>query len=88
MSKEMNVDVTVGEQHYAAIMVYTLRHRSGYDQATFGKRFGLSQTQVSRIENYKTVPSEDLLQQICDRYNISLDQIYGRVPINKLTITA
>ena len=85
---KMNVDVTIGEQHYAAVMVYTLRNRSGYDQTTFGKRFGLSQTQVSRIETGKTVPSEGLLQQICDRYSITLDQIYGRVPVNKWAITA
>ena len=85
---EQEVQVTMKDRQMACRMIFTLRHMSDFTPPEFGQRFGLSQTQVSRIETMKDMPSDDLMRRICDRYSIDLDQLLLKKPVNKWAITA
>ena len=55
-----------------------LRERLNYSQTKFAGIFNLGQSSVARYEKGEVSPSLELLVQIADYCNVSLDYILGR----------
>jgi transcriptional regulator with XRE-family HTH domain len=55
-----------------------LRASEGLTQEQFGKIFGIVKSTVSLYENGKSVPNDELKEQICNHFDISLDYLAGR----------
>ena len=61
------------------IRLKKLRKAGGEQQKDLAEAIGLSQTQISAIENGKQGTSFDKLAAICQHYNISADYLLGLV---------
>lgn len=62
---------TIGER------IKTLRTASNLNQEEFGKQFGLVKSTVSLYENGKSTPDDETKKKICEKYNVSMDWLYG-----------
>ncbi len=62
---------TIGER------IKTLRIASNLNQEEFGKQFGLVKSTVSLYENGKSTPDDETKKKICEKYNVSMDWLYG-----------
>ena len=61
------------------IRLKKLRKAGGEQQKDFAEAIGLSQTQISAIENGKQGTSFDKLAAICQHYNVSADYLLGLI---------
>jgi DNA-binding XRE family transcriptional regulator len=61
-----------------ASRIRELRTSEGLTQEEFGKIFGIVKSTVSLYESAKSSPNDELKEQICDYFKISLDYLYGR----------
>ena len=61
------------------IRLKKLRKAGGEQQKDLAEAIGLSQTQISAIENGKQGPSFDKLAAICQHYNVSADYLLGLI---------
>lgn len=55
-----------------------LRLAANMTQEEFGKRFGIVKSTVSLYENGKSTPNDQIKEQICDYFHVSLDYLLGR----------
>ena len=51
--------------------IKTLRKTLGISQRDFGKKIGISDTAVSKLESGERNPSEQTLKSICREYNVN-----------------
>jgi transcriptional regulator with XRE-family HTH domain len=61
-----------------ASRIKELRTSEGLTQEEFGKIFGIVKSTVSLYEKGKSSPNDELKEQICDHFKISLDYLAGR----------
>ena len=62
-----------------AIRLRTLREKMGMSQAKLAKEIGVTQASVNRYETARVTPPAEVLLFYADRFDVSLDYIYGRV---------
>lgn len=62
---------TIGER------IKALRTAVNLNQEEFGKQFGLVKSTVSLYENGKSTPDDETKKKICEKYNVSMDWLYG-----------
>lgn len=55
-----------------------LRENLGITQAKLAKEIGVAQATVNRYETNKITPTSEILLRYADRFDVSLDYIYGR----------
>ncbi|MCM1062676.1 MAG: helix-turn-helix domain-containing protein [Eubacterium sp.] len=55
-----------------------LREKLGVSQAKLAKEIGIAQTSVNRYETDKVTPTVETLLWYADRFDVSLDYIFGR----------
>lgn len=56
-------------------IIKDLRKKSGLSQQKFAEKYGVTYQAVSKWENGKNIPDILILQQICNDYNISLNEL-------------
>ena len=56
----------------------TLREKMGMSQAKLAKEIGVTQASVNRYETARTTPPVKILLFYADRFDVSLDYIFGR----------
>ena len=56
----------------------TLREKIGMSQAKLAKEIGVTQASVNRYETARTTPPVKILLFYADRFDVSLDYIFGR----------
>ena len=56
----------------------TLREKMGMSQAKLAKEIGVTQASVNRYETARTTPPVKVLLFYADRFDVSLDYIFGR----------
>ena len=61
-----------------AIRLRTLREKIGMSQAKLAKEIGVTQASVNRYETARTTPPVKILLFYADRFDVSLDYIFGR----------
>ena len=61
-----------------AIRLRTLREKMGMSQAKLAKEIGVTQASVNRYETARTTPPVKVLLFYADRFDVSLDYIFGR----------
>ena len=61
-----------------AIRLRTLREKIGMSQAKLAKEIGVTQASVNRYETARVTPPAEVLLFYADRFDVSLDYIYGR----------
>lgn len=60
-----------------------IRKEFGLSQAEFGKRIGISDAAVSKIESGKNTPAETTIKLICKEFQIMYDWLmYGTGPMS------
>lgn len=62
-----------------AIRLKKLRKRSGEQQKELASAVGMTQAQISAIENAKQATTFDKLALICQHYNVSADYLLGLI---------
>ena len=60
-----------------AIRLRTLREKMGMSQAKLAKEIGVTQASVNRYETARVTPPAEVLLFYADRFDVSLDYIYG-----------
>lgn len=55
-----------------------LRTKRGYSQYDLAKRLGVSKSTISMLEVGSRQPSMEMLEALCDFFNVSLDYIRGK----------
>lgn len=55
-----------------------VRKKAGLSQAAFGQLFGAAQNTVCNWENGKREPDFDVLKQIAEHFNVSIDYLLGK----------
>ena len=63
-----------------------LRTSTKLNQEEFGKQFGLVKSTVSLYENGKSTPDDETKIKICEKYNVSMDWLYGLTSISTMSI--
>lgn len=58
-----------------------LRKKKNLTQEQLAKTFYLNKSSISRYENDTQIPENELLQNIADYFNVSLDYLVGRTNI-------
>ena len=61
-----------------AIRLRTLREKMGMPQAKLAKEIGVTQASVNRYETARVTPPAEVLLFYADRFDVSLDYIFGR----------
>jgi transcriptional regulator with XRE-family HTH domain len=60
-----------------------LREKRGLSQAQFARAIGISQQSVCKYENQTTVPGVEMLTQIADFFDTSIDFLVGNTDIER-----
>ncbi|CDQ39496.1 helix-turn-helix domain-containing protein [Virgibacillus salexigens] len=68
----MELDKEIGEK-----LKKIRKEKTGMSTREAGRRIGVSNSYVSRIENGR-IPSLSTLQKLCDLYGISLQSLFGK----------
>ena len=55
-----------------------LRRKNGYTQAQIAQRLGISRSSYANYENGNRSPNFEVLEQIADVLDCSLDELFGR----------
>lgn len=58
-----------------------LRHNLNLSLVAFSKPLGCSPTQIKRIEIGTVIPSEDILEKICDRFKVDRRYFTGEMKL-------
>ncbi|MGO4969927.1 helix-turn-helix domain-containing protein [Streptococcus alactolyticus] len=58
------------EQQICTTKIAQLRHHLNLSLVAFSKPLGCSPTQIKRMEIGTVIPSEDILERICDKFKI------------------
>ena len=61
-----------------AIRLRTLREKMGMPRAKLAKEIGVTQASVNRYETARVTPPAEVLLFYADRFDVSLDYIFGR----------
>ena len=61
-----------------AIRLRTLREKMGMSRAKLAKEIGVTQASVNRYETARVTPPAEVLLFYADRFDVSLDYIFGR----------
>lgn len=71
-------------QEKVSELIKKLRKKDNLTQAEFAKKYNVTFQAVSKWENGKSLPDIVLLKQICNDYNISIDEVLdGKIKKNK-----
>ncbi len=62
-----------------AIRLKKMRKRAGENQKDLASAVGMTQAQISAIENGKQATTFDKLALICQHYNVSADYLLGLI---------
>ena len=60
-----------------------LREKRGLSQAQFARAIGISQQSVCKYENQTTIPGIDVLTQIANFFDTSIDFLVGNTDIER-----
>ena len=63
-----------------------LRVNKGLTQTELGEKIGVNPKVISKWENNESLPSSDLLPQIADVFEISIDKLFNRISDNNIDI--
>lgn len=69
----MNLDERIGEK------LRKLRSQKGYSTREVGRRIGISNSYVSKIEKGQ-IPSLTTLEKLCDLYSVDIKEMFGDNP--------
>lgn len=75
----VSILATIGER------IKALRTAVNLNQEEFGKQFGLVKSTVSLYENGKSTPDDETKKKICEKYNVSMDWLYGLIDISSIS---
>lgn len=70
-SKELDLDF----KHYIGIKIEELRRKLELKQEDFGKQIELSRSSVANIESGNQSLTLDVLERICDKFNVKSSEI-------------
>lgn len=65
-----------------SFLIVNLRSTLGLSRASFAKKIGVSPSQMKRIEVGEVKPDDELIQNICDIYNVNSTYFEGLMDIN------
>ena len=72
------------DQNKIGNLIKELRKKNNLTQEKFAEKYGVTYQAVSKWENGKNIPDISLLKQICDDYNINIDDLLdGRTSYKK-----
>lgn len=63
------------DQNKVGNLIKELRKKSNLTQEKFAEKYGVTYQAVSKWENGKNIPDISLLKQICDDYNININDL-------------
>lgn len=63
------------DQNKIGNLIKELRKKNNLTQEKFAERYGVTYQAVSKWENGKNIPDISLLKQICDDYNININEL-------------
>ena len=63
------------DQNKIGNLIKELRKKNNLTQEKFAEKYGVTYQAVSKWENGKNIPDISLLKQICDDYNINIDDL-------------
>ena len=63
------------DQNKIGNLIKELRKKDNLTQEKFAEKYGVTYQAVSKRENGKNIPDISLLKQICDDYNINIDDL-------------
>lgn len=63
------------DQNKIGNLIKELRKKDNLTQEKFAEKYGVTYQAVSKWENGKNIPDISLLKQICDDYNINIDDL-------------
>lgn len=72
----MSTKVTIGKR------LKELREKAKLSQADLAKELNVTQSSIAQYEIGRNCPNEDILVWYADRFNSSLDYIFGRTNAN------
>lgn len=61
----------MGMTRNISFLIVNLRSKLGLSRASFAKKLGVSPSQMKRIEVGEAKPDDELIQNICDIYNVN-----------------
>ena len=71
------------DQNKIGNLIKELRKKDNLTQEKFAEKYGVTYQAVSKWENGKNIPDISLLKQICDDYNIDInDLLDGNLVVN------
>lgn len=76
MSKEIIIDDRCGG------IVKQVRLQLNCTQEELGKKIGIDQSAICRIERRQQLPSETMLEKVAKLAGLNMEQMTGRKPIN------
>ena len=59
-----------------------LIEQKGVSQGEFAEAIGVQDSAVSKWLNGIQIPKVELYDAICEYFNVTLDQLFGRTPLN------
>lgn len=65
-----------------SFLIVNLRSKLGLSRASFAKKLGVSPSQMKRIEVGEAKPDDELIQNICDIYNVNSTYFEGAMDLN------
>ena len=71
------------DQEKIGKFILELRKKNNLTQKEFADKFGVTFQAVSKWENGKNIPDISILKQICQEYNIDINDVLGVTPNNK-----
>lgn len=71
------------EQEKIAKIIKEIRTKNSMTQKEFADKFGVTYQAVSKWETGKNLPDINILQNICQEYSISIDEILNTMPPKK-----
>ena len=74
----MEIEVEVSLLKIIGERMRALRESIGLSQAKLAKEFGTSQSAMARYELDDATPTPELLLKYADRFDVSMDYLYGR----------
>ena len=63
------------DQNKIGNFIKSIRLDNNLTQKSFADKFGVTYQAVSKWENGKNIPDISILKQICDEYNIDINEI-------------
>lgn len=83
LDKKEKSDMMVMEREKIGEHLKRSREKAGYSQVQLANLLGISRQTISNWENDKTIPDGVSLIQLAEIYHISLDELCGRIVLQK-----